>query len=301
MSQSIYITSCLETDQDNNGYTYGKSVFDALNNNFKDRIIPIQKTKSNVWCRDFMPIKSSTGKLVQFTYAPSYMTDTEKWRKRIPVANKIHDELNLKIADDRKSKIKLDGGAIDIHGKKGIVSDRVFRDNWSLAEQDVLDEIQSKLELDQLIVIPEHPYDFTGHVDGLVRFIDEDTVLINDLSGELNQVAHDEKDKKNYYRNKLVRNWYYSFKMALYNSGLKHEELPCTVAKNDNDKDGNGIYLNFLLLDDLIIMPTYRDKENDKKAKQLLMQYYEIRNVIGIDATDLAKEGGMINCVTWTK
>ena len=88
--------------------------------------------------------------------------------------------------------------------------------------------------------------------------------------------------------------------MALYNSGLKYKELPCTVADNDDDKDGNGIFLNFLLLEDLIVMPTYKKNRYNDKAERLLRQYYDC-DVIGIDASDLAKEGGMINCVTWCK
>mgnify|MGYP001204066345 CR=1 FL=1 len=293
MKQPVYISAYLNQDT-HKGLKYGMNVHEALYNINEIEVVEIQNHNNNVWCRDYMPIKASNGNLVQFNYAPSYMTGTKKWRERIPIAEKIHEELNLK-SKIVKSEIILDGGAIDILGKKAILSDRVFRDNSERREKDIQEEIKFKLGLDQIIVIPQYPFDFTGHVDGLVRFIDEKRVVVTNLDFELKSA----KEEENSYRRRLLEQWYYAFKYTLLNTGLTLEQLPSSIPENCPVSSAEGIYTNFLLLNDLIIMPSY-NKPEDEIAKEKLSILYK-KPVKPIYATDLAKQGGMINCVTWTK
>ncbi|MEX0980494.1 MAG: agmatine deiminase family protein [Bacteroidales bacterium] len=293
MKGKVYISAYLGRAQ--HGYSVASGLKEKLGK-FGYEVLEIDNHKKNEWCRDYMPVVTRENQLVQFKYAPGYMTDTTKWSERIPDHSKIHREHNLQCIN--AIDIKLDGGAIEIYGKQGIISDRVFRDNPG-NEKDLIEKIQNYLSLDRIIVVPQYPYDFTGHVDGMVRFIDNETVLINDLSEEMKLLAEGEKEKKNIPRCKLIKNWYYSFLMTFHNAGLKTEILPSNYAKNESDKYGNGIYLNFLRLLDLIVMPSYNDKKFDDAAKNKLMVLYE-REVITIDASKLAREGGMINCVTWT-
>ncbi len=291
MLDEIYISAHLPIDT-NKGVLYGKKVYDKFLEIDDLEIIEIKNHYKNIWCRDYMPVKSSSGKYVQFKYSPSYMTDSQKWKERLPIANEIHNELKIECIS---SDIILDGGAIEIFNKTAIISDRVFRDNPDMKNDEILEEIKTKLELYKIIVIPQHPYDFTGHVDGLVRFVDENTVLINDMKYEKCIL----KNKQKTYRNKLIENWHYSFMSVFLNAGLKMEELPTFVPENGNDKSGEGIYINFLLLENCILMPAYRN-DIDNDASKILEHLYE-RNVKMIYANELAKEGGMINCVTWTK
>lgn len=294
MKEIVYVAAYLPVDIKSNGEKFGESAFLDLLTLEEIEIVQIQNHNRYIWCRDYMPVKSSTGKYVQFTFNPPYMTESPTWKKRIPIAEKIHKELNLKCI---KSDIILDGGAIEVYGRKAIVSDRVFRDNKDSEGKAIILEIKEKLELDQLIIIPQYPGEITGHVDGLVRFIDESRVVTNDLNEELSVLV----TEKNSYRKKLIENWCYSFKSALINAGLELADyLPFAVPgeKDDVLKD-DGIYINFLLLDKLIIMPVY-ENDNDNIAAEKLEKLYN-RPVKKIFASKLANEGGMINCVTWTR
>lgn len=294
MKQKVYISAYLKHDS-HKGEKYGYGVYKELKKLFGDDLLEIQNHKKNVWCRDYMPVKASNGKFVQFKYAPSYMTGSEKWKKRIPIAKDIHKEGNINLQCE-SSNIKLDGGAIDVFGKKAIVSDRVFRDNTKLSEEKILKEIKTKLNLEQIIVVPQYPYDFTGHVDGLVRFINEKEVVVGDLQYELNEAKKD----KNSYRKKLIENWVYAFKSALWNADIKMYELPNAIPKKYSNTSAEGVYTNFLILNDLIVMPSYNKPKKDKEAAEILQNLYK-RSVKTIYATELSKQGGMINCVTWTK
>ncbi|WP_346855404.1 agmatine deiminase family protein [uncultured Draconibacterium sp.] len=292
MTQTVYISEYLKDDVSNK-VKYGEHVYQQLNNIDEIEIKKIEKHSKNVWCRDYMPIKGATGELVHFDYSPPYMMDTDKWKARRPKREDLRNDLKVPSID---SDIILDGGAIEIHGTSAIVSDRVFRDN-KLPEEEVIEKIKKALKLERLIVVPQHPFDFTGHVDGMVRFIDSETVFISEMlaDGKVKEL----EVETNSYRRQLIDNWYYAFKYSLINAGFKLEKLPCTAHLNKNDKSGHGIYLNFLKLDGLILMPSYKQDEDFVAQKQLETLYGA--KVIMIDATELSEEGGMINCVTWTK
>ena len=292
MKQTVYISDHLEKATEK-GIHYGEAAAKKLQNIEEIEIILIINNCNNVWCRDYMPVKSASGKYIHFKYQPSYMFGMVKYKDKFPDRKKLQNEFQL--PNYETSDIILDGGAIEICGKKGIVSDQVFRDNKSIPEPEIMKEIKDILDLEQLIVVPHYPYDFTGHVDGMVRFIDEKSVVVNDLNKELKCA----ENSKIPYRIKRIGKWVADFKSALVSAGLKWVELPTSYSENGSDSSGEGIYINFLLLEDLIIMPGY-GKDEDAEAADLLKNLYG-KKVITVYATELAKQGGMINCVTWTK
>ncbi|WP_017733001.1 agmatine deiminase family protein [Nafulsella turpanensis] len=303
MNQSIYIASALSSDKSSQGKTYGQQVYQQLKEKLNGQLREIQHHKKNPWCRDYLPVRNAAGQLVQFKYAPGYMTDTKKWRERIPDAKALHKELGLTEDQVTYSDIILDGGNVELHGSKAIVSDRVFRDNRQnhdyKNELDLLKALKDTLAVDQLIIVPQYPFDFTGHVDGLVRFIDAGRVLINDLQPELEQAHKLIREKKNSAKGRQIEAWYFAFLMALRNAGLQWDTLPYTATENSSDKDAAGIYLNFLQLQDRILMPAFGQKE-DNVAAEKLKELYK-KDIVRIEASELAAEGGIINCISWTR
>ncbi len=284
--ETIYISAYLaQTD-------HGKPVYKRLKQVLKkpDYDLEIIKNYSdNEWCRDYMPIKASDGTLVKFKYAPIYLTETIKWQKTIPNVDKIITDMDIDVADS--CDLKLDGGAIEIFGKTGIISNRVIIENQPRTEEEICNTIKDKLKLDRIIIIPIHPDDYTGHVDGAVRFIDENTVLINDDK----EVLKDIKSLHTYKR-QSVEQFFYSLRMSLYNAGLKWKYL--TYVQGKPEKDDFNLYLNFLKLKNIILMPTYGMPAYDKEAKRQLNEYFN-KEVIMVEAKELSRKGGMINCVTW--
>ena len=295
MRQKLYISEYLGDTNRGKVVVNGlRSLGSVPSNQIEVIEIPNSINSNNEWCRDYMPVKAADNSLVLFKYYPSYLRNSKSGLNSIPDQKKVCK--NLKIPFTPCEDIILDGGAIEIYGQSGILSDRLFRDNsevWKQDEKKLLKKLKDVLGLKKLIVIPQHPYDFTGHVDGLVRFINEKKVIINDLSGEFQIIQGD----TNPYRKKLMDQWYYAFKMALYNADLEWHELACIVDKNKPSSDAYGIYMNFLLLERLVIVPGFNN-ELDETARLQLEEFYR-RDAITLQATDLAKQGGIINCVTW--
>lgn len=286
--ETVYLSAYL------NETKYGKPVFNKLKEELESRgygVKIIEKHhNNNEWCRDYMPVKASDGSLIKFKYEPIYLTETKKWEKTIPDVDQIL--LDLKIDVDDSSDLKLDGGAIEIFRKTGIISNRVIMENQPLSEEKICNEIKDKLKLDTIIIIPIHPDDYTGHVDGAVRFVNEHKVIIN-----YDKDVIEKAKTLHTYKRKLIEQFFYSLRMSLYNAGLEWGYL--TYVEEENDADNFNLYMNFLKLSGHIFMPAYDTPTYDKEATEDLERFYPDKDIIPIPARALSKKGGMINCVTW--
>ena len=130
----------------------------------------------DIWLRDFMPVKTKSGKYVSFRYEPSYLDGSPELRtdlRRDIVPN--FDFKNLVYSD-----INLDGGNVVFSPSKEkvIISDRVFSENHGISEAELTAKLEKLLEA-SLIIIPSLKSDMTGHADGMVRFVGENTAIVN--------------------------------------------------------------------------------------------------------------------------
>ena len=57
-------------------------------------------------------------------------------------------------------------------------------------------------------------------------------------------------------------------------------------------------YANFLIMDQVVLYPTYNQPKNDKLAKQALQEAFPNLEIIGIDCSPLIKQHGSLHCVT---
>ncbi len=79
-----------------------------------------------------------------------------------------------------------------------------------------------------------------GHADGMLRFIDENTVLVNQ-----------------YPKNKDYEQFGYNLRSGLRNAGLHYVEFPYSAWQNKDANDATGCYINFLEIDRYIFYPTF--------------------------------------------
>lgn len=292
--QPVFISKHLcNTDR---GRAVAKKLHEILGNSLK----AIERNK-NEWIRDWAPIRASDGSPILFQYRPSYLVGRITYEKTIPEKRR---DLLKEIRIEAESTIILDGGAIEVFGSTGIISDRVIADNhavWNAMKPEILTEIKSLLKLSRLIVVPSDPWDFTHHVDGLVRFIDEKNVVVNQMDSVDRQVKRLlSENKMTSFEEAKYHLWKMNFRECLTKSGFKIHLLVCGMGRNKNDKDATGNYLNFLRMDDIVLVPEYRGlRQENNDARETLKRFFN-RKVVSIDVTDLAEEGGAVNCVTWT-
>ena len=166
-SNKIAITDLLQK--------YHPEIADAIINKYTERSIEviIITGANDLWCRDFMPIQIAANKFVQFVYDPTYYHHKD-YRHLQTDINKLS---YVPAGEIIKSDIVLDGGNINHFKKTAIVSDRIFKDNPGYEKVELINELTNLLELNKLVIIPSVPYDITGHSDGMVKFINEDTLF----------------------------------------------------------------------------------------------------------------------------
>ena len=233
----------------------------------------------DIWCRDYMPIQTPSGKLIQFKYDPSYLKDPEYSESRSDV--KYVDKVNgiTPIFSD----INLDGGNVVMYGNKAILTDRIFSENPNWSEENLKAELAKLLEC-EIIIIPAYKpeYDFTGHADGMMRFVDSNTVLVNNLDQDLV-----------YMKKAIIK--------ALDNANLSYIYFPWFEHKIKGNTDhAIGIYLNYLEVGDLIVLPVFDVPGNkDAEAIAKIKEVFPNKTIETIDYNDVALKGGILNCTTW--
>jgi len=143
--------------------------------------------------------------------------------------------------------------------------------------------LRKALKIDELFFIPVQPYDLTGHADGMVRFYDENTLLVNKFAQESDS-------------------WQKKLKYALDKTRLKIVQFPYIPSDENHEGEwtAKGCYINYAQIGKLIIFPQFNINEDGNALRKIKELYPEPEyNVEPIDATLVAKEGGVLNCLTW--
>lgn len=265
----LYLADCL-SKKDPTFFTEFQRLL--VENHVRHSFLP--KTK-DIWAVDFMPLQLEVNSFVKFRYEPDYL-QTKTGLKTISDVPQILQEIGI---ITRFSNIVLDGGNV-VKGKDIVIlCDKVLKENSQYNESGLIKKLEQTFEVSKVILIPTHKSDFTGHADGMVRFIDEETVLINKYVNE-------------------SREFRSGVRQALNNAGLKTIEFPYNPYKNASNDDAFGIYINYLEMKGLIIVPTF-DIAEDEEAVKLIEQLFPSRKVLTINSCQIAKKGGVLNCITW--
>jgi agmatine deiminase len=235
------------------------------------------KATKDIWCRDYMPIQIEKGKFVQFRYEPSYLKDDldlQSDPKEICIANNIKPQF---------SKINLDGGNVVNWSDRAIITDRVFDENSEYASKTkLIAEIEKLLEV-EIIVIPQIKSDMTGHADGLVRFVDRNTLLGNDRAQE-------------------YKYWKDGINKVLKENKIDYIDIPFLDHKEKKYPDhAIGCYINYLELQDLIVLPIFETENNkDYEVYDKFREIFPDRKIETINYNAVGLFGGLLNCTAWT-
>ena len=230
--------------------------------------LPHSKSKKHVWARDYMPIQLEEGRFLKYVYRPDYLKKDQDY---IPDYDAICRKLGLKCV---KTKLVIDGGNV-VRGERGVImTEKVLLENH-LVPYDL--DLFENLFGCHVSIIPWDRYDIFGHADGMVRFIDSETMLIN------NYIDCDWS-----LRNALLE--------TLKREGYRVEELHYDKPRCNKN---SWAYLNFLQVARHIFVPGLGIEE-DYMALEQIKQYYPDHRVLLVpDCLELVRDGGALNCVTW--
>ena len=198
----------------------------------------------DIWARDYMPAYSN-GHYVSYVYNPDYLQN-EKNKKYI--TDNVEEVFDFSNDSVTKTKLVIDGGNVIMCGDKVIMTDKIFVENSGFRKEEVVAEIERVFSA-KLVVIPWDKEEEFGHADGMVRFVSDNHVLINQY-----------KDIDPELRQKLID--------ALSPHFAKISELEYGKASSKN----SWAHINYLQVDNYIFVPQLgimTDKSDNINHKRL--------------------------------
>jgi len=226
---------------------------------------------SDIWCRDFMPIQLNKHDFIQFDYNPDYLKGYEFQHLRTDPL-KINNYLKIY---PYYSNIILDGGNV-VYSKDAIIlTNKVIIENkLSINYNNLLNELKRLFKTDKVYFIPKRPYDIYGHADGMIRFIDNNTLLLNDFSYESKIF------QKNLYQ--IIENLPFDVKSIKIK--FKHRFSWC--------------YINYIHIGKKLIIPVIGHSQEDIILKQF-EDFFPGHYIYTINAKSILRKGGGLHCISW--
>ncbi len=229
-----------------------------------------------VWARDYMPLHLGDGKYVAFNFFPDYLSVNKG--KYITCQDLVKRNMNINLVANLN--INLDGGNVVRCGDKTIMTDKVISENPTIRPLKLIETIENTLNT-ELILIPwdmEEPF---GHADGMVAYIGDGTLLMNNY-GQMGKEA--EPFCKRLHK---ILDSHFDV-MELSYSGRLRKDSWC--------------YLNYVETPKTVIIPGLSkdlDCDNDSSAIKVFSDIFRDKEIIQVYAAPLVKHGGALHCVTW--
>ena len=238
----------------------------------KENDIPfkIMKRTNDIWARDYMPIQIYDNRFVQYSYNPDYLQEKQEDRESITDVDAVCQEIGIECV---KTDLIIDGGNVVKAGQYIIMTEKVYKENPNLTPAEIRNQLRKLFHCD-LIMLPWDKNEKYGHADGIVKAIDDHTVLLTNYADYDSQTAE---------RFSKILSQYFDVKTLQY---------------SETSNDLNWAYINFLRVGDVIILPGLNIPE-DQQALQQIKRYYPSCKVIQIDSLEVVKKDGALNCITW--
>ncbi len=230
----------------------------------------------DIWARDYMPIQIQTNKFIEYRYDPDYLQGKRKGYRDVKTYPDIVCSRN-NLPKTIKSELILDGGNVVKSENCIILTDKVAIEN-RLSKSETVNQLKKAFDVEKVILIPWYKKEKFGHSDGVVRFINENTALLHEM------------DKSN---SQLLR--------KLQENRIEIEWLEFNVLKKNKL---SWAYLNFLQIENTLLVPKLGIEEDDQAFKQIKNLYkdcIEENRIRQVFIKDLVENGGgALNCISWT-
>lgn len=244
------------------------------------------------WLRDIMGFNGGDY-IIKPQFKPDYYKDvyTPNYLAKIDsqVREIIGKTINKEIID---LPLIMDGGNLITNGEVGFITEKLVRDNNHIPDTEVLDLIEEYLKI-KPVIIPTSKFDYLGHADGFVSFLNDTAVGI--------AYNPNEAEKEDSYYQQLER-----IVQANDLNVIKLLDNPSTD-KSRKGKDfiysASGCYVNYLRLNETFIFPQYSQSPEPDSLDYNAVNNNTLSsfasNLKPINCDALAKQGGVLRCLSF--
>jgi len=249
----------------------------------------------DVWCRDYGPLFLLSADGSQLCLADwAY----NAWGDKFPLQekdNRASEWIAVKLGVRRFAFDSiLEGGAIESNGAGKILTTEVVLLNPSrngvVTREEVENLLADGLGVEEVLWLGDGLVgdDTDGHIDNLARFFKEDGILLaeatNPSDGNYPALAEN------------IR------RVGKYRTPAGTPYQIVTVPIPDPIYAGGerlaASYLNFLVLNGAVLVPTFGQPERDESAMEIIAACFPGREIIGFDCQLIVREGGAIHCMS---
>jgi agmatine deiminase len=263
-----------------------------------ERVELFDHPHNDVWCRDHGPIfvkHRESGEVAVTDW------DFNAWGGKFPPWD-LDDAIPARIASALgmrrfRGGMILEGGAIEVNGNGQLLTTEAVllnpNRNPHLGRAQIEQILRDGLGVADILWLRQgiEGDDTDGHIDDLVRFTDPRTI-----------VACTERDKASPNHPVLADN------LARLRSFHAADGRPFEVVEIPLPQACAvpgwrlpvlpASYVNFLILNGGLLVPTFHQEKNDDRALGMLRELFPGRQVTGIDCLELVEEGGTLHCIS---
>lgn len=264
----------------------------------ESHLLQIVRYRTNdTWARDICPIvtfKGSTPIINDFKFngwGLKFAADFDNLLSSFMHKQQI---FNGKYAN--RLNFVLEGGAIESDGKGTLLTTSQCllskNRNGGLSKSQITQRLKKCFGAKKILWLDFgflEGDDTDSHIDTLARFAPNNNLLYT---------ATDRHNDTHYAELKQMERQLDSFSNA---DGDKFNLIPLPLPNPIFDENGCRLpatYANFLIGNGFVLVPTYGQPENDKKAIAAILQAFPSHNIIGINCSALIRQHGSLHCVT---
>lgn len=281
---------------------HDESVRARVTSLFKAEKLPFERIAlylaptNDTWARDHGPITvlcQDQATLLDFEF--------NGWGGKYPhnldnqITRVLHAQNAFGTAPLERVPLILEGGSIEVDGQGTLLTTE--RCLLSSSRNPNLSRAQIEKQLAELLGITRFLWlqngylagdDTDSHIDTLARLCDANTIAY---------VACDDPADEHYAELKAMEAELRVFRTS---AGQPYRLVPLPWPRAKFDQDGARLpatYANFLIVNNAVLVPTYRDVADDA-ALEILRTCFPKHGIIGIDCLPLIFQRGSLHCVT---
>src|SRR3990167_8438234 len=254
---------------------------------------------NDIWARDHGPITL----LSQEKHMPRILDfEFNAWGQKYPF--ELDDLVPLRLKQKgafgltplERVDLVLEGGSIEVDGHGTLMTTEHCllcpNRNPHLTQAKIVERLKHALGVQHVLWLKHGQLagdDTDGHIDTLARFCDEQSICY---------VTCDDSEDEHYADLKAMEAELQAFR-DVAGKPYRLVPLPWPKAKYSqlDCRRLPATYANFLITNDRVIMPTYRDPA-DEKALAVLQTCFPDHTIVPVDAIAVIENYGSLHCVT---
>lgn len=276
-------------------------VQDVLVRNLPSEVLPyitlVACPTNDTWSRDHAAITLINGserRMLDFRF--------NGWGEKFPaefdnaVTHHVFDSGVYDVQYEDNLDFVLEGGSIECDGRGTILTTShclmAPHRNQPLSQQQIETILKQRLHAERVLWLDYGNLvgdDTDGHIDTLARFAADDVIVYQGCQ---------QADDAQYEDLLSMKQQLSEFRTA---DGKPYKLLELPMPRALFDEEGQRLpatYANFLVVNGVVICPTYADAEADKTAMSVLKEVFPDREIVPIDARVIVRQHGSVHCIT---